>query len=393
MQLLRSAVKENVKGRIPVKMMRICDTTLRDGEQSAGVSFTLPEKLMILSQLAACGVEQAEVGIPAMGLEEQRHIAAMAELELPVKLLTWNRALPADIDRARETGVDWCHLSVPVSRIQLASKLGWNEEEALRRLMRAAEYAENRNMTVSIGLEDASRADPLYVAGLICSMRREFGITRFRYADTLSLHHPASLGDAVNYLKSEIPGDIELEVHCHNDFGLATANTLSGMAAGADWASTTVLGLGERAGNAALEEVVMAWRHLYGGPCDVKAEGLQALGETVARAAGRRMPETKPILGALVYTHESGIHVDGMTKCAETYQSFDPFELGREHRIVLGTHSGKSAIRYVLGREGIIPDESTSEKLLRRVHLQARRDKRTVEPAELQQWWEESRSE
>ncbi|WP_334076726.1 homocysteine methyltransferase [Paenibacillus sanfengchensis] len=376
-----------------MRKLRICDTTLRDGEQSAGVSFTLREKLNILTLLAECGVEQAEVGIPAMGKEEQRHIAAMAELELPVKLMTWNRALPQDIDKARETGVSWCHLSIPVSPVQLNSKLGWSGREALCRVLKAAEYARNMNMTVSVGLEDASRGDPLFLRELIFLLYRELGITRFRYADTLSLHHPASMGNAIAGLRADIPPDVELEVHCHNDFGLATANTLCGLAAGAVWASTTATGLGERAGNAPLEEVVMAWRHLYGGECGVKTDRLQALGETVALASGRRLPEGKPILGTMIFSHESGIHVDGLAKNPETYQSFDPLELGREHRIVLGTHSGKSSLRHVLAGKGIVADALTSEKLLRRVHRQAREQKRNVEPEELLQWWEEFRNE
>ncbi|WP_410769537.1 homocysteine methyltransferase [Fontibacillus sp. BL9] len=371
-----------------MKKLSICDTTLRDGEQSAGVSFTLQEKLSILSQLAKCGVNQAEVGIPAMGIEEQRHISAMAESGHPIELMTWNRALPGDIDKARETGVAWCHISIPVSAILLQFKLGWSKEQALLRVLQAVEYGMNRNMTMSVGMEDASRGDPVFMVGLINRIYREFGVVRFRYADTVSLHHPASMSDGISSLIGEIPQDIELEVHCHNDFGLATANTLCGISAGAAWASTTVTGLGERAGNAPLEEVAMAWRHLYGGECDVKPEGLQALGDTVAQAAGRRLPEAKPILGSMVYSHESGIHVDGLAKCRESYQSFDPLELGREHRIVLGTHSGRSAIRHVLAREGIVVDVLTSEKLLRRVHRLAREQKRNVEPEELLEWRE-----
>ncbi|RCX21587.1 homocitrate synthase NifV [Fontibacillus phaseoli] len=376
-----------------MKKLAICDTTLRDGEQSAGVSFTLQEKLSILSQLAKCGVHQAEVGIPAMGIEEQRHISAIADSGHPIQLMTWNRALPGDIDMARETGVSWCHISIPVSAILLQSKLGWSKEQALLRVLQAAEYGMNRNMTMSVGMEDASRGDPVFMVKLINRLHKEFGIVRFRYADTVSLHHPASMSDGISSLIGAIPQDIELEVHCHNDFGLATANTLCGIAAGAVWASTTVTGLGERAGNAPLEEVVMAWRHLYGGECDVKPVGLQALGDTVAQAAGRRLPEAKPILGSMVYSHESGIHVDGLAKCRESYQSFDPLELGREHVIVLGTHSGRSAIRHVLAREGIVVDVHTSEKLLRRVHRLAREQKRNVNPQELLEWWGQWRDE
>ncbi|RUT47022.1 homocysteine methyltransferase [Paenibacillus anaericanus] len=372
-----------------MKRLRICDTTLRDGEQSAGVSFNRKEKLSIATQLAECGVEQAEIGIPAMGKREQLDIYAIMDLNLPITLLTWNRAVISDIDRAKETGVPWCHISIPVSLLQLQSKLGWSQEQGLRSILMAVEYARNRDMIVSVGMEDASRANLSYLVELITSIHQEQGITRFRYADTVSMHQPVEMMGRISALLGEVSSEIELEVHCHNDFGLATANTLCGITAGAVWASTTVLGLGERAGNAALEEVVMAWCHLYDGECGVRRDALQALAETVTKASGRRLPEAKPIVGSLVFTHESGIHVDGLHKCASTYQSYDPIELGREHKVVLGTHSGRSALRYVLDKEGIKPNSLIFDKLLYRVQRYARKQKRNVDLADLKQWWEE----
>lgn len=365
--------------------LKLCDTTLRDGEQAAGVSFTRTEKLEIARLLSECGVEQAEVGIPAMGKREQEDIAAIAELNLPMKLMTWNRSVAGDIDKARATGVNWSHVSIPVSEIQLQGKLGLTPAEGLKKLLGAAEYGLRLGMTVSVGMEDASRADMGFLAGLVNLLYKE-GIRRFRYADTVSAHHPGQIAERVSTLLGAVPADVELEVHCHNDFGLACANTLSGIAAGAAWASTTVAGIGERSGNAAMEEVVMAWRHLYGGECSVRFDLLKGLADKVIAASGRSMGDAKPIVGQLAFTHESGIHVDGLMKERSTYQTFDPSEVGRSHRFVLGKHSGTGGVFHALGQWGLAISADTAERLLERVREYAESCKGTVPEYMLVQW-------
>lgn len=368
-----------------MKSLKLCDTTLRDGEQAAGVSFTRAEKLEIAKLLSECGVEQAEVGIPAMGKREQEDIAAIAELGLPMKLMTWNRSVPADIDKAKATGVNWSHVSIPVSEIQLQGKLGLTPLEGLNKLLRAAEYALRQGMTVSVGMEDSSRADMSFLVQVVNTLHRE-GIRRFRYADTVSAHHPGQMAEQISMLRSAIPADVELEVHCHNDFGLACANTLSGIAAGAVWASTTVAGIGERTGNAAMEEVAMAWRYLYGGECAVRLDLLKDLADKVIAASGRSVGDAKPIVGQLAFTHESGIHVDGLMKERATYQSFDPAELGRAHRFVLGKHSGSGGVTHVLEQRGLEVTADTASRLLEKVREYAEARKETVPEYMLVQW-------
>lgn len=368
-----------------MKSLKLCDTTLRDGEQAAGVSFTRAEKLEIAKLLSECGVEQAEVGIPAMGKREQEDIAAIAELGLPMKLMTWNRSVPADIDKARVTGVNWSHVSLPVSEIQLQGKLGLSPREGLNKLLRAAEYGLRQGMTVSVGMEDSSRADMSFLVEVVNTLYRE-GIRRFRYADTVSAHHPGQMAERVSFLLGAVPGDVELEVHCHNDFGLACANTLSGIAAGAMWASTTVAGIGERTGNAAMEEVAMAWRYLYGGESGVRLELLKGLADMVIAASGRSVGDAKPIVGQLAFTHESGIHVDGLMKEKSTYQSFDPAALGRAHRFVLGKHSGSGGVTHVLEQRGLEVSDDTISRLLEKVREYAEARKDTVPEYMLVQW-------
>lgn len=368
-----------------MKSLRLSDTTLRDGEQAAGVSFTRAEKLEIAKLLSECGVEQAEVGIPAMGKREQEDIAAICGLGLPMKLMTWNRSVLGDIDKTRSTGVNWSHVSIPVSAIQLQGKLGLTPLEGLNKLLHAAEYGLRLGMTVSVGMEDSSRADMGFLVDLVNVLYKE-GIRRFRYADTVSAHHPGQMAERVHTLLGAVPADVELEVHCHNDFGLAVANTLSGIAAGAVWASTTVAGIGERTGNAAMEEVVMAWRHLYSGECSVRPELLKGLADKVIAASGRNVGDAKPIVGQLAFTHESGIHVDGLMKEKATYQAFDPSEVGRAHRFVLGKHSGSGGVLHALEQRGLEVNADTAERLLERVRKYAEARKGLVPEGMLVQW-------
>lgn len=371
-----------------MKNLRICDTTLRDGEQAAGVAFTAKEKLEIAKCLAAAGVEQAEVGIPAMGEDECRAIRRIAALGLPMRLLAWNRASCADIDASLSAGVDAAHIALPVSPIQMRAKLGAGPAQVIDIGKRTACYALEKGLAVSIGFEDASRADFAFLRELVCGFRKE-GIRRFRYADTLSVHHPGTLYARVSALLATCPPDIELEIHCHNDFGLATANTLAGIEAGAKWASTTVLGIGERAGNAALEEVVMVWKHLYRGECTVRPDRLKPLAELVARAAGRDIPDARPLVGRLAFAHESGIHVNGLMKDRRTYQAFDPSELGADHVIVLGKHSGRSSVRQALDGEGLKVSEGIIETLLERLRRTAGERKYPVDSREIGEWAKE----
>ncbi|WP_310551379.1 homocitrate synthase/isopropylmalate synthase family protein [Paenibacillus glufosinatiresistens] len=373
-----------------MKKLRLCDTTLRDGEQAAGVSFTRAEKLNIARMLSECGVEQAEVGIPAMGRKEQEDIAELAALNLPMKLMTWNRAVPGDIDKARETGVAWSHISIPVSAVQLQGKLGLTPAEGLNKLLRACEYGLRRGMTVSVGMEDSSRASLPFLAELIRALYKE-GVRWFRYADTVSAHHPGQMAERIAALLGEVPGDIELEVHCHNDFGLAAAVTLSGIAAGATWASTTVAGIGERTGNAAMEEVALAWRCLYGGETTVRAELLKPLADYVIAASGRNVGDAKPVVGRLAFTHESGIHVDGLMKDPATYQMLPPGDVGREHCFVLGKHSGTAGVEHALRLLGAQADGTESARLLERVRDYAERQKANVPEPLLLEWLEEDR--
>jgi len=351
------------------------DTTLR-----AGVAFTADEKLAIAHALDAAGVPEMEVGVAAMGGVEGELIRAITQAGLRARTMVWARMSSVDLLAAARCGADIVHLAVPVSDQQIHHKLCHDRAWVLAMIEACVGEARAAGLTPSVGLEDASRADPAFLAR-IAAIAQRAGAVRLRYADTLGILEPFGTFDRIAALRRET--DLDIEIHAHDDLGLATANTLAAWRAGATHASTTVNGLGERAGNAALEEIVMGLRHLHGLESGVASRALPTLSALVANAAGRPVGAGKCIVGAAVFSHESGIHVDGLLKDRRNYESIDPAELGRSHRIVLGKHSGSAALRAAFGRLGLPLADDRIADLLERVREHATRVKRALDDAEL----------
>jgi homocitrate synthase NifV len=305
-----------------------------------------------------------EVGIPAMGALEREVIRAIADLRLPARLMVWGRMCTDDLEAARGCGAHIVNLSIPVSDLQIRHKLNRDPAWVLDTIARFVPEALATGMEVCVGGEDASRADPEFLLEVVETVQAA-GARRFRFADTLGLLDPFSAHERIASLRARC--DLELEMHAHDDLGLATANTLAAALAGATHINTTVNGLGERAGNAPLEESVVALRHLHDIETGVDTLALMDISALVAQASGRPVPANKSIVGESVFTHEAGIHVDGLAKNCLNYQGLDPHEVGREHRIVLGKHSGSGAIIRAYAEMGINLDETRARTILARV--------------------------
>lgn len=307
----------------------IVDTTLRDGEQTAGVVFANREKVRIAKFLNELGVHQIEAGIPVMGGDEKKAIRAICRAGLKASIMGWNRPVIKDIEASLDCGVDAVAISISTSDIHIKHKLKATREWVLEQMVKATEFAKKEGMKISVNAEDASRSDLDFLIKF-ARAAKEAGADRLRYCDTVGIMEPFAIYETIKKIKEAV--DIDIEMHTHNDFGMATANALAGIRAGASHVGVTVMGLGERAGNAALEEVVMALKYLYNIDLNFKTEMFVEVAEYVSRASGRELPAWKAIVGSNMFAHEAGIHADGVVKDPATYEAFQPEEeIGRAH--------------------------------------------------------------
>jgi homocitrate synthase NifV len=357
------------------------DTTLRDGEQAPGVVFSFTEKLRIAALLNGAGVPELEIGTPAMGETEVEEIRNLCRMGFKFKTLSWCRANKHDILYASRAETNGVHISFPVSDI-LMKAMNKDKNWVMNQLIELLDFSLPMFDYVTIGAQDASRADIDFLKEFV-KTAKSFGASRVRLADTVGILNPITTFELVTAIRS-VAADLPLEIHAHNDLGMATANTIAAYMAGANCLSTTINGLGERAGNAPMEEVAMALELSAGIKSTLRTESFAELSAYVAQASNRVQSASKPITGSSVLTHESGIHTNCLLKDRNTYQLISAESVGRkEDDFLIGKHSGKATLMHYL-KEGHLPiDDNVCKQLLSDIKEKAEALKRSLSKDEL----------
>lgn len=366
--------------KLEPKKIKIDDTTLRDGEQTAGVVFANDEKIHIARMLDKIGVHQIEAGIPTMGGDEKDAIKAIASLNLNCSILGWNRAVRSDIDDSIECGVDAVAISISSSDIHIEHKLRKSREWVLESVKTSVDYAKGFNLYVSVNAEDASRSDMEFLLQF-ARTAKEMGADRLRYCDTLGILDPFETFMRVKTIIDII--GIDVEMHTHNDFGMAIANAIAGIKAGATYVNTTINGLGERAGNASFEEFVMALKYLENVDLGIDTHLFKEISEYVATASGRFIPAWKPIVGANLFLYESEIRATNVMKDSSTFELFGPEDVGLERKIILGKYSGVNTVLSKLDLLGYKATPKEAEEIADIIRAKSIAMKRSLYDSEI----------
>jgi isopropylmalate/homocitrate/citramalate synthase len=346
--------------------VEVIDCTLRDGEQTPGVWFTVEEKVHLAKLLSEAGIGLLDAGFPGASGADLEAMQEMRQSGVAARLGATARPLRQDIAAAGKAQADEVFLFMPTSDLRLRETLGITRDQAADLMRTGVNEVLGEGMGLNVVFEDATRADPAYLIRLVSDVCAPGTISRLILADSVGCAHPAGMRTLVRALADRLDPAIAICTHSHNDYGLATANTLAAVDAGARAITCTVNGIGERAGNADLAECLAALTHLYGVRHSVRADRLPELASFVERASGIHMSATKPVTGYNVYRHESGVHVDSMLKDTRSYEMLPPRWTGRERDYVLGKHSGAALIRHILSQANPPRDvdEETSRRLV-----------------------------
>ncbi|NLI73392.1 MAG: homoaconitate hydratase [Euryarchaeota archaeon] len=342
----------------------VYDSTLRDGEQTPGVAFTPEQKITLAQMLDDAGVHQIEAGFPAISQNEIRTIRTIADLGLNADILGLSRVIRGDIDAAVDAGVDIVLLFVGTSDIHLQYKMKTTREDVLSMISDSLDHCRARGVSAAVSAEDTTRTDLEFLMQVYRTAEAG-GAIRIGVTDTLGCATPEAISMLVTRARQEVK--IPVALHLHNDYGLALANAFSGVKAGATAITTTVNGIGERAGNVPLEQFAVGMKYLYGSDIGIDCTKMKILSDTVCQFSKLSKPKNQPLVGANVFAHESGIHVAAMLNCPMTYESLPPEAVGNERQIIMGKKTGVNYVKKRLVDMRIDATEEQAAEICRRV--------------------------
>jgi 2-isopropylmalate synthase len=362
------------KGR--PKRVSVFDTTLRDGEQTPGVNFTADDKMQIAVALSKLGVTYIEAGFPVSSDGEFKAVKAVSDAGLRCKIVGLARCVEKDMDAAIDAGVDMVHIFIGTSPMHRQYKLEMTKEQVLKAAQESIQYVKDRGVKVHFSPEDACRTEFDYLKE-VCRMASDMGVEHINIPDTVGVMTPHAIAWLIGQLKAEVK--TPLAVHCHNDFGMAAANTMSAVAAGATIPHVTVNGLGERAGNADMEQVVLGCELIHGIETCIDTKRIWETSRLVERLSGIKVMPNFPIVGMNAFAHESGVHVHGVLKKASTYEAIKPEMVGAKRRIMIGKLVGSAGVKDRLNAMDIKVTDEQAREITAKVKDLADKGKRIAE--------------
>lgn len=344
------------------KQIRILDSTLREGEQHPGVAFTVKQRIQIAWMLDSFGVDQIEIS-PVISSDHLDATRSIIKQKLKADILAHVRAIKSDVDIAISTGATWVATYMGISDIHLSAKLRISREDAKIRALEVADYIKSHGLKSRFTMEDASRTDPTFLLEM-CKEMNNRGIERVSIPDTVGIMRPRGMFKLVKLIYDNIDtSKTSLDVHCHNDVGLALANALAGCDGGADQIHTTIDGFGERTGIPSLAETAVALTLLYKSNNDLRLHMLKDLSKTVSQYTRLEIPESKPIVGDSAYKHKAGTHLAAILRNPSAYEILEPKSVGNRRKIVFGELAGKNGAAYLLSLLGLETDHNEAETL------------------------------
>ena len=356
--------------------VKIFDTTLRDGEQTPGVAMNMEDKTTIAQALSDIGVSIIEAGFAVVSDGDFKAVKAIADMGLDAQTCSLARCNHKDIDAAIDSGVDWVHIFIGTSPLHREHKLEMSKEQILEAVVDSVEYCVDRGVAVHFSPEDACRTEYDFLEK-VCKTAEGAGARIINIPDTVGVMTPERMGKLIGRLRAALK--VPLAVHCHNDFGLAVANTVAAVKAGSTYPHTTINGLGERAGNADMEQVVLILERLEGIETGIDLKKIYATSKLVERLSGVRVMPNFPIVGENAFAHESGIHVHGVLKKASTYEPISPEEVGAHRRLVLGKHVGAHGVAAKLKELGIKASDEQVREITKKVKDLGDKNKKVTE--------------